>query len=254
MGLFNTENFSFCVEKIKITIVYQPQIMMKSVIRGDGFDPIEVHPRNEWLKFFEMLLREFQNDECYKLFVYDHLKLNAFSKLENSFNDVTGQYYDDVIFVNPDEPDDFIQQRPGVKEPIKGTVYPTGSHTFFKELSASTDEETRNVILYISELKIDTKTERVLEKLYKGKQYSVIIFSYVMFAPQFDWLPFHRNLCYNLGRQIEQYNDIRNMLRNPNYAGTELFVHRNLSEISLSGEEQEITLWLIDTDKNTLNL
>ena len=245
------ENFTFCIgHRVRITIVYQPSIMYKFLIRGDRITPVEVDPKNEWLKFFDMLSREFQNDDCYELFVYNALKLKSHllnsTKDKHSFSSPIDQYHTDLISINLDEPNDFIQQRAGVKEPIKSTVYPTYSHTFFKELLASTDGETRNVILYVSSLKIDLKTERALQKLYKEKQYSVIIFSSLLFAPQFDWLPVHRNLWYYLGRQMEQFNDIRNMLRNPDYIGTELF-NENLENIRCR-KERPVTLSFVITE------
>ena len=63
----SADNFSFCIEKIHVTVIWQPLIMYKVLVRADDIDPVEVHPKNKWLKFFKMLLREFKDDECYDI-------------------------------------------------------------------------------------------------------------------------------------------------------------------------------------------
>ena len=73
----------------------------------------------------------------------------------------------------------------------------------------------------------------------------------MLFAPQFDWLPLHRNIWYNLGRQMEQFDDIRNVLRNPDYKGTELFVNRNQN--CLLGKQKPILIW-IGEDTQRINI
>uniref|UniRef100_A0A7M5UPS7 Uncharacterized protein n=1 Tax=Clytia hemisphaerica TaxID=252671 RepID=A0A7M5UPS7_9CNID len=50
----------------------------------------------------------------------------------------------------------------------------------------------------------------------------------VMYAPKFTWLSTQRrNLWYHLGRNMEQFDDVRNILRNPDYKGTELGITEN---------------------------
>ena len=74
-GVFTlAENFSFCSQKVEITVLWQPLIMYKALFSGGSKGPVEIHPRDEWLKFFDMLYREFENDDCYDLYLYDPSK------------------------------------------------------------------------------------------------------------------------------------------------------------------------------------
>uniref|UniRef100_A0A7M5WQK1 Cnidarian restricted protein n=1 Tax=Clytia hemisphaerica TaxID=252671 RepID=A0A7M5WQK1_9CNID len=219
------ENFSFCVDKTRIIVIWQPLVMYKVLVRADNVNPVEVHPRNEWLKFFDMLLREFHTDECYEICFYDQLEQKVMNIRDSKdlVPKVLDQYYNDLITINLDEPNQFIQQRPQVKDPIKDPVYPIGSHKFFEEELRRNTKGMRNVVLYIAGYSIDDKTTDALSKLQNKKQYAIILLSMVMYAPNFTWLSTQRrNLWYHLGRHMEQFDDVRNILRNPDYKGTEL--------------------------------
>ena len=230
------ENFSFCTEKVDVTVIVQPSIMYKVLVGGYISDfrntaTVEVHPRDEWLKFFEMLLREFQDDQCYDISFYDPLKQEAmnFREFKDLFPKVIDQYYVDFITIDMDNSGSiFVLHRSGLANSFKAPVYPAGSHAFLEEEMNKSNDGTRNVVLYIASHLIDDKTEDALFKLQNEKQYAIILLSMVMYTPNFTWLSTQRrNLWYHLGRQMDQFGDIRNLLRNPDYKGSELKITGN---------------------------
>ena len=230
------EPISFCVEQVKITILWQPDLRTT---------------QNEWIQLFGLLLKDFENDQCFELCIYnpatkETVPLADFERVVEFFDGGRRHNVKTTLF-GPFHPSLFRFEIENGNS--TNTPFLVNYHEFIKDLSPAT-VSTKMILFFIHGRKIEQRVAEALKQLQDGPQnYDIVCLTSLEHPLQFDWLPMNRLVWYYTAFLLDQFENVKDLLRNPSYDRGLVIAKSMANSIDTSCllSRQKITVWALDS-------